>query len=86
MCSDSGVVGSYHEIHFAPYYGMHMTLFGSAAQLDVEANHDTAPLTKQDDWQYRSGWPSGYAYGEAARFDDYHGQSWPNRTETFAVG
>jgi len=38
---DSGVVGSYHEIHFAPYYGMHMTLFGSEAQLDVEANHDT---------------------------------------------
>jgi predicted dehydrogenase len=37
----SGVVGSYHEIHFAPYYGMHMTLFGSDAQLDVEANHDT---------------------------------------------
>lgn len=37
----SGVVGAYHEIHFAPYYGMHMTLFGSAAQLDVEANHDT---------------------------------------------
>jgi len=37
----SGVVGSYHEIHFAPYYGMHMTLFGSQAQLDVEANHDT---------------------------------------------
>ena len=38
---DSGAVGSYHEIHFAPYYGMHLTLFGAAAQLDVEANHDT---------------------------------------------
>lgn len=37
----SGVVGSYHEIHFAPYYGIHLTLFGSKAQLDVEANHDT---------------------------------------------
>lgn len=38
---DSGVVGSYHEIHFAPHYGMHMTLYGSEAMLDVEANHDT---------------------------------------------
>lgn len=37
----SGVLGSYHEIHFAPYYGMHLTLFGADAQLDVEANHDT---------------------------------------------
>lgn len=37
----SGAVGSYHEIHYAPYYGIHLTLFGSAAQLDVEANHDT---------------------------------------------
>lgn len=37
----SGVVASYHEVHFAPYYGLHMTLFGSKAQLDVEANHDT---------------------------------------------
>ena len=37
----SGVVGSYHEVHFAPYYGMHLTLFGGEAQLDVEANHDT---------------------------------------------
>lgn len=37
----SGALGSYHEIHFAPYYGIHLTLFGSVAQLDVEANHDT---------------------------------------------
>lgn len=37
----SGAVGAYHEVHFAPYYGMHMTLFGSEAQLDIEANHDT---------------------------------------------
>ncbi|MGE5530597.1 MAG: Gfo/Idh/MocA family protein [Bacteroidota bacterium] len=37
----NGAVGSYHEIHYAPYYGIHLTLFGSAAQLDVEANHDT---------------------------------------------
>lgn len=37
----SGVVGSYHEIHYAPYYGIHLTIYGSAAQLDVEANHDT---------------------------------------------
>ena len=37
----SGAVGSYHEIHYAPYYGIHVTIYGSDAQLDVEANHDT---------------------------------------------
>lgn len=36
-----GGVASYHEVHFAPYYRVHLTLYGSRAQLDVEANHDT---------------------------------------------
>ncbi len=38
---DNGVVGSYQEVHFAPHYATHFTLYGSQAQLDVEANHDT---------------------------------------------
>lgn len=38
---DNGVVGSYNEVHFAPYYGTHFALYGSEAQLDIEANHDT---------------------------------------------
>jgi predicted dehydrogenase len=38
---DNGVVASYHEVHFAPYYSTHFTLWGSKAQLDIEANHDT---------------------------------------------
>jgi len=38
---DDGTLGSYHEVHFAPHYGTHFTLYGSKAQLDVEANHDT---------------------------------------------
>jgi predicted dehydrogenase len=37
----SGAIGTYSEVHFAPQYGMHMTLYGDRAQLDVEANHDT---------------------------------------------
>lgn len=37
----SGVVASYSEVHFAPYYGVHFTLYGDGGQLDVEANHDT---------------------------------------------
>jgi predicted dehydrogenase len=38
---DSGAVGQYSEVHFAPWYGIHFTIYGSAAQMDVEANHDT---------------------------------------------
>lgn len=37
----SGAVASYSEVHFAPYYRLHYTLYGSRAQLDIEANHDT---------------------------------------------
>lgn len=37
----SGRLATYSEIHFAPYYGVHFTLYGTKAQLDVEANHDT---------------------------------------------
>jgi len=37
----NGVVASYREVHFAPYYGLHFTLYGEKGQLDVEANHDT---------------------------------------------
>lgn len=36
-----GTVACYHEIHFAPYYGIHATLYSSKAQLDIVANHDT---------------------------------------------
>ncbi len=37
----SGQVANYREVHFAPYYGLHFTLWGDKAQLDIEANHDT---------------------------------------------
>jgi len=37
----TGVVASYQEVHFAPHYGLHITLYGDRAQLDIEANHDT---------------------------------------------
>ena len=36
-----GVVANYREVHMAPYYGLHFTLYGEKAQLDIEANHDT---------------------------------------------
>jgi 4-amino-4-deoxy-L-arabinose transferase-like glycosyltransferase len=40
-----------------------------AASLVVSAwlvvDHRTAPLAALDDWQYRSGWPSGYGFAEA---------------------
>jgi predicted dehydrogenase len=38
---DTGVVAAYQEVHFAPHYGLHITLYGDKGQLDVEANHDT---------------------------------------------
>ena len=38
---ESGAVASYAEVHFAPWYGIHFTIYGSKAQMDVEANHDT---------------------------------------------
>ncbi|MGM0494663.1 MAG: Gfo/Idh/MocA family oxidoreductase, partial [Armatimonadota bacterium] len=38
---ESGAVASYSEVHFAPWYGIHFTIYGSKAQMDVEANHDT---------------------------------------------
>jgi len=38
---DTGVVAAYQEIHFAPHYGLHVTLYGDRAQLDIDANHDT---------------------------------------------
>ncbi len=37
----SGTVANYREVHFAPFYSLHFTLYGSKAQLDIEANHDT---------------------------------------------
>ncbi len=38
---ESGAVASYSEVHFAPWYGIHFTIYGSKGQMDVEANHDT---------------------------------------------
>jgi len=38
---ESGAVASYSEIHFAPWYGIRFTIYGSKAQMQVEANHDT---------------------------------------------
>ncbi|HJN16663.1 MAG TPA: Gfo/Idh/MocA family oxidoreductase, partial [Armatimonadota bacterium] len=38
---DSGAVATYSEVHFAPHYSIHMTIYGSKAQLDIDANHDT---------------------------------------------
>lgn len=35
---------------------------------ELAFQHRTAPMTKEDDIQYRSGWPSGYAHVDAARF------------------
>ena len=37
----NGAVATYNEVHFAPYYRTHFNLYGSKAQLEVEANHDT---------------------------------------------
>jgi predicted dehydrogenase len=37
----SGAVATYQEVHFAPHYGLHITVYGDQAQLDIEANHDT---------------------------------------------
>jgi len=37
----TGVVAGYREVHFAPHYGLHFTIYGDKAQLDIEANHDT---------------------------------------------
>jgi len=37
----TGAVATYHEVHFAPYYGLHLTLYGDRGQLDIEANRDT---------------------------------------------
>jgi len=37
----NGAVATYNEVHFAPYYRTHFTLYGTKAQLEVEANHDT---------------------------------------------
>jgi hypothetical protein len=30
--------------------------------------HDTASLPELDDWQYRTGWPAGYAFKRAAEY------------------
>ena len=38
---DTGAAATYSEVHFAPYYSMHFILYGSKAQMDIEANHDT---------------------------------------------
>jgi hypothetical protein len=38
------------------------------ASVTLVSSHKTAALTRLDDWQYRSGWPSGYGYEEAALF------------------
>jgi len=37
----AGIVATYQEIHFAPHYALHITLYGDRGQLDIEANHDT---------------------------------------------
>jgi hypothetical protein len=41
-------------------------LLGCSARLVLDFDH--AVLSAQDDWAYRSGWPSGYMYAEARRF------------------
>lgn len=43
-------------------------VLAGAAGVQMVTAHTTATLTKLDDWQYRSGWPSGYGYREAADF------------------
>ena len=75
-----GVVGSYHEVHFAPHYGTHFTLYGSQAQLDVEANHDTgecwAQVTRRHSHDQRRERPSR---------DTGHGGADPLLLADFAV-
>jgi 4-amino-4-deoxy-L-arabinose transferase-like glycosyltransferase len=44
----------------------------AAASVRLVRNILTADLTDQDDWQYRSGWPAGYAYMAAAEFLQKH--------------
>jgi hypothetical protein len=39
-----------------------------AASTRLVLDFDHAVLSAQDDWAYRSGWPSGYMYAEASRF------------------
>ena len=36
------------------------------ASLKMVVDHQGSAMTRLDDWQYRSGWPAGYGYGEAA--------------------
>lgn len=40
----------------------------AAAGVHLVADHRQARLSALDDWQYRSGWPSGYGFREARRF------------------
>jgi len=42
--------------------------FSGAASVRLVLDHAQAHFSGQDDWQYRSGWPSGYGYAEAARY------------------
>ena len=37
------------------------------ASVQLAVSHRTAPMSPQDNGQYRSGWPSGYGYAEAAQ-------------------
>jgi hypothetical protein len=41
-------------------------LLGMSTRLVLDGDH--AVLSTQDDWAYRSGWPSGYKYAAAGRF------------------
>jgi len=38
------------------------------ASASLVLDHGHAAMSQQDDWQYRSGWPSGYGYPEARAF------------------
>jgi 4-amino-4-deoxy-L-arabinose transferase-like glycosyltransferase len=48
--------------------GAILLLASGVASLWLVLDHRAAPMSKLDNWQYQSGWPSGYGYQEAARF------------------
>jgi hypothetical protein len=51
---------------FLPPAAALAVLLAFSARLVLDFDH--AALSVQDDWAYRSGWPSGYMYAEASRF------------------
>lgn len=47
-----------------------VVLASGVGSLQLVTNFDSATMSQQDDWQYRSGWPAGYEYANARRYLD----------------